>query len=48
MRKVTLYTLNSQDVMVSGDHISFCTSYEMPVHVRYSDEFIINTPIEVR
>ena len=48
MRKVKLYTLNSQDVMVSGDYTSMCATYERPVHVRHSNEFIINHPIEVK
>lgn len=48
MRQVKLYTLKEQVVTVSGDYLNICNRVDRPVHIRGSDEFIIDAPIEVK
>lgn len=48
MRQVKLYTLKEQTVTVSGDYLNICKHIEQPVHIRGSDEFIVDAPIEVK
>ena len=48
MRQVKLYTLKEDVVVVTGDHINFHNYPDRPVHVRGSDEFIIDIPIQIK
>ena len=48
MRKVTLYTLNKEEVLVTSDYINFCGNIGRQIHVRGSDEFIVDAPVEVK
>lgn len=48
MRQVKLYTLKEQVVTVSGDYLNICKHIEQPVHIRGSDEFIVDAPAEVK
>ena len=48
MRQVKLYTLKEEVVVVVGDHINFHNYPDRPIHVRGSDEFIIDTSIQVK
>ena len=48
MRQVKLYTLKEQVVTVSGDYLNICNRVDRPVHIRGSDEFIIDAPAEVK
>lgn len=48
MRQVKLYTLKEDVVVVSADHINFHNYPDRPIHVRGSDEFIIDTPIHIK
>ena len=42
MRQVKLYTLKEDVVAVVSDHINFHNYPDRPIHVRGSDEFIID------
>ena len=48
MRQIKLYTLKEDTVLVTDDHINFHNYPDRPVHVRGSDEFIIDTPIHIK
>ena len=48
MRQVTLYTLKKEEVLVTSDYINFCGNVDRPIHVRGSDEFIVDAPVEVK
>ena len=48
MRKVKLYTLKKEEVLVTSDYINFCGNVDRPIHVRGSDEFIVDAPVEVK
>ena len=48
MRQVKLYTLKEDVVAVTGDHINFHNYPDRPIHVRGSDEFIIDAPINIK
>ena len=48
MREVKLYTLKEDAVVVTGDHINFHNYPDRPIHVRGSDEFIIDTPVKIK
>lgn len=48
MRQVKLYTLKEDTVLVTGDHINFHNYPDRPIHVRGSDEFIIDAPIQIK
>ena len=48
MRQVKLYTLKEDVVVVTGDHINFHNYPDRPIHVRGSDEFIIDAPIQIK
>ena len=48
MRKVKLYTLKEDTVVVTGDYINMYNRHETPVHVRGSNEFIIDAPIQIK
>ena len=47
MREVDLYTLKKEKVLVTSDYISVAQYSDKPIHVRGSDEFIVNAPVEV-
>ena len=48
MRKVKLYTLKEDTVVVTGDYINMYNRHETPVHVRGSNEFIIDAHIQIK
>ena len=48
MRQVKLYTLKEDVVVVTGDYINFHNYPDRPIHVRGSDEFIIDTPVHIK
>ena len=48
MRQVKLYTLKEDVVVVTGDYINFHNYPDRPIHVRGSDEFIVDTPIQIK
>ena len=48
MRQVKLYTLKEDVVVVTGDHINFHNYPDRSIHVRDSDEFIVDTPIQIK
>ena len=48
MRQVKLYTLKEDVVVVVSDHINFHNYPYRPIHVRGSDEFIIDTPVHIK
>ena len=48
MRQVKLYTLKEEVVVVTGDHINFHNYPDRPIHVRGSDEFIIDAPFTIK
>ena len=48
MRQVKLYTLKEDTVLVTGDHINFHNYSDRLIHVRGSDEFIIDAPIQIK
>ena len=48
MRQVKLYTLKEDVVVVTGDHINFHNYPDRPIHVRGSDEFSIDAPIQIK
>lgn len=48
MRQVALYTLKKEEVLVTSDYINFCSNIERPFHIRGSDEFIMDSPVEVK
>ena len=48
MRQIKLYTLKEDTVLVTDDHINFHNYPDRPVHVRGSDESIIDTPIHIK
>ena len=48
MRKVKLYTLKEDTVVVTGDYINMYNRQETPIHVRGSNEFIIDAPIQIK
>ena len=48
MRQVKLYTLKEDTVLVTGDHINFHNYPDTPIHVRGSEEFIIDAPIHIK
>ena len=48
MRQVKLYTLKEDIVAVTGDHINFHNYPDRPIHVRGSDEFIIDAPVKIK
>lgn len=48
MRQVKLYTLKEDVVVVVSDHINFHNYPDRPIHVRCSDEFIIDAPIQIK
>ena len=48
MRQVKLYTLKEDVVVVVSDHINFHNYPYRPIHVRGSDEFIVDAPIQIK
>ena len=48
MRQVKLYTLKEDVVVVSADHINFHNYPDRLIHVRGSDEFIIDAPVKIK
>ena len=48
MRQVKLYTLKEDTVVVTGDYINMYNRQETPTHVRGSNEFIIDAPIQIK
>lgn len=48
MRQVKLYTLKEDVVVVSADHINFHNFPYRPIHVRGSDEFIVDAPFTIK
>lgn len=48
MRQVKLYTLKEDTVVVTGDHINFHNYPDRPIHVRGSDEFIVDASIQIK
>ena len=48
MRQVKLYTLKEDVVVVTGDHINFYNYPDRAIRVGGSDEFIIDTPIQIK
>ena len=48
MRQVKLYTLKEEVVVVTGDHINFHNYPDRPIHIRGSDEFIVDAPIHIK
>ena len=48
MRQVKLYTLKEDVVVVTGDHINFHNYPDRPIHIRDSDEFIVDAPIQIK
>lgn len=48
MREVDLYTLKKEKVLVTSDYISVAQYSDKPVHIRGSDEFVVNAPVEVQ
>lgn len=48
MRQVKLYTLKEDTVLVTGDHINFHNYSDRLIHVRNSDEFIIDAPFTIK
>ena len=47
MRQVKLYTLKEDAVVVTGDRINFHNYPDRPIHIRGSDEFIIDTTTHI-
>ena len=47
MRKVTLYTLKQEEVMVAGESLNWNLTQFKPVHIRGTSEFVIDAPEEV-
>lgn len=47
MREVDLYTLKKEKVLVTSDYISVAQYSDKPIHIRGSDEFVVNAPVEV-
>ena len=48
MRQIKLYTLKEDVVVVTGDHINFHNYPDRPIHIRDSDEFIVDAPIQIK
>ena len=48
MRQVKLYTLKEDVVVVTDDHINIPNFPDRPIHVRGSDEFIVDAPIQIK
>ena len=48
MRQVKLYTLKEETVVVTGDHINFHNYPDRSIHVRGSNEFIIDAPFTIK
>ena len=48
MRQVKLYTLKEDVVVVTGDYINFHNYPDRLIHVRGSDEFIVDAPIQIK
>lgn len=48
MRQVKLYTLKEDVIVVEGDHIDVHNYPYRPIHVRGSDEFIVDAPIQIK
>lgn len=48
MRQVKLYTLKEDVVVVTGDYINIPNYLDRPIHVRGSDEFIVDAPIQIK
>ena len=48
MRQVKLYTLKEDVVVVAGDYINIHNYPDRPIHIRGSDEFIIDVPIQLK
>ena len=48
MREVDLYTLKKEKVLVTSDYNSVATYTDQDIHIRGSDEFIVNAPVEVQ
>ena len=48
MRQVKIYTLKEDTVVVTGDHINFHNYPDRPIHVRGSEEFIIDAPLTIK
>ena len=48
MRQVKIYTLKEDTVVVTGDHINFHNYPDRPIHVRGSEEFIIDAPFTIK
>ena len=48
MRQVKLYTLKEDVVVVTGDYINIPNYPDRPIHVRGSDEFIVDAPIQIK
>lgn len=48
MRQVKLYTLEEEVVVVTGDYINIPNYPDRPIHVRGSDEFIIDASVKMK
>ena len=48
LREVDLYTLKKEKVLVTSDYISVAQYSDKPIHIRGSDEFIVDAPVEVQ
>ena len=48
LREVDLYTLKKEKVLVTSDYISVATYTDQDIHIRGSDEFIVNAPVEAQ
>ena len=48
MREVDLYTLKKEKVLVTNNYISIATYTDQDIHIRGSDEFVVNAPVEVQ
>ena len=48
MRQVKLYTLEEEVVVVTGDYINIPNYPDRPIHVRSSDEFIIDASVKMK
>jgi hypothetical protein len=47
MQYVKLYTLKEEMVVTSSDRIEICSSIKQPIHISYSDDFIISATVDV-
>ena len=48
MRQVKLYTLKEEFVSVTGDYAEIVGIHNLVTRVKYSNEYVVNTPIHVQ